>query len=85
MTDFLSGAMFVMCLVIALFQLRFWKKSHDRLFLFFAASFVLMAVNRIALTFVNSENESLTGLYLVRLASFVLILVGIWDKNRSAR
>ena len=82
--DFLSGCIVTMSLAIALFQLRFWRRGGDRLFLFFASSFLLMAANRIALTLVVDESESRTYLYIVRLVAFVLILVGIWDKNRRA-
>lgn len=81
--DFLSGCIVTMSLAIALFQLRFWRRGGDRLFLFFASAFLLMAVNRIALTIVD-ESESRTYLYVVRLVAFVLILVGIWDRNRRA-
>jgi hypothetical protein len=77
MNDFLSGMVFALCLVAGLFFLRFWRKTHDRFFAFFAASFWLMAVHRVV-------NVHLVAVYCIRLLAFVLILVAIVDKNRVA-
>jgi uncharacterized membrane protein HdeD (DUF308 family) len=72
-------------LVAGLFFLRFWRKTGDRLFLFFAAAFGIEGVSRVAqgLTTVSEETEPL--IYVVRLFSFLLILAAIVDKNRSKR
>jgi uncharacterized membrane protein HdeD (DUF308 family) len=70
------------CFVICLFFLRFWKKTRDRFFLFFAVSFALEGVNRIILGLDYRANENEPVYYLVRLLSFVLILIAIIDKNR---
>jgi hypothetical protein len=82
MNQFMQGAVVMGCAVIALFFLRFWSKSRDRLFLFFSAAFWLMGIDWLALAFGNSE-EPQTALYAVRLIAFVVIIVGIVDKNRS--
>jgi peptidoglycan/LPS O-acetylase OafA/YrhL len=80
----LSGAL-VMCYVtIGLFFLRFWRRSRDRLFAIFAASFLLLAVQRLALTVAGEWTEDSIWLYGLRLLAFLLILVAIVDKNRSA-
>ena len=44
---FLSGAISMGFLVISLFFLRFWKRSGDRLFIFFSLAFLLLLVERI--------------------------------------
>lgn len=80
--DFISGCIFTMSLAIALFQLRAWTKTRERLFLFFSVAFFLMAANRLALSIVADESESRTYLYVIRLIAFVLIIIAIWDKNR---
>ncbi len=54
MDQFLRGAVVAGCTVIGLFFLRFYRRSHDRLFLFFALSFFLLAVERFMLTVVAS-------------------------------
>jgi uncharacterized membrane protein len=86
MNDFISGMTSALCLVAGLFFLRFWRKTHDRFFAFFAASFFLMALHRVVMLLLKSmESEHLVGPYLIRLLSFVLILVAIVDKNRPPR
>ena len=59
--------------------------TRDRLFLMFGISFALMAVNRILLTASVIPDESLTGLYVIRLISFVIILGAVLDKNLAPR
>lgn len=82
MEELLMGAITMASWTAALFFLRFWRKSGDRLFLSFAAAFALLGLTRLALTFVQQASESHTYLYLIRLLAFVLILVAIVDKNR---
>jgi cell division protein FtsW (lipid II flippase) len=81
LNSFLAGAATISLLVIAMFFLRFWKRTHDRLFLFFAGAFLLMMVERIIRT-VAGENEWAAYVYIVRLAAFILIIVAVLDKNR---
>ncbi|HYO59907.1 DUF5985 family protein [Archangium sp.] len=83
MNDFLSGTVFALCCVAGLFFLRFWRKTRDRFFAYFAASFWLMALHRVLLLLTRlGDNEHVVVAYLVRLLAFVLILVAIVDKNR---
>jgi uncharacterized membrane protein HdeD (DUF308 family) len=81
----LLGAIAMACLVAALFFLRFWRQTGDRLFLFFALSFFVEGVNRVVLGLVGHSNEEQPFFYLVRLFSFVLIAVAILDKNRKTK
>jgi membrane protein CcdC involved in cytochrome C biogenesis len=82
---FISGATFVASAGIALFFLRFWRQSSDRLFAIFALAFAVFAVNRLVLVIMGDDDENTTYVYLVRLAAFVLILVAIFDRNRRDR
>jgi hypothetical protein len=82
MVDFLMGAIAMASFAAGLFFLRFWRDTHDRLFLIFAMAFFLLGFTRIALALTNSDMEERTYVYWVRLAAFVLILVAIIDKNR---
>ncbi len=83
--QFISGASVMASLVIALFFLRFWVRTRDRLFAIFSLAFAVFAGNRLVLTFLDEASESRTWLYLVRLAVFVLILVAVVDKNTQSR
>ncbi len=82
---FLSGVVTMGFAVASLFFLRFWRRTGDGLFLSFAAAFFLLGLMQalLALTDVPVEERSL--FYLLRLAAFVLIIVAIWNKNKTAR
>ena len=69
--------------VVALFFLRFWRKTRDRLFCIFAIAFFLLALNWLLLALLRTNEEQKPLLYTIRLLAFVMILVGIVDKNRS--
>jgi hypothetical protein len=86
MNQVLSGVIIAGYAVAGLFFLRFWRDTRDRLFAIFAASFWLLCVQRILLVTrpAGISGENVANLYLVRLLAFVLILVGILDKNRGA-
>ena len=84
MDDFLSGVIVALCVVAALVFLRFWRQSRDRLFGFFAGAWILYGLNHVVLTFNPRDSEIRPYLYLIRLAAFLLIIVGIVDKNRKA-
>ena len=85
MYTFFSGAAMMGAVVSGLFFLRFWRKTQDRLFLIFSLSFVLMGLERMALALRENDGENNVMLYLMRLASFLMILYGIWDKNRPTK
>jgi hypothetical protein len=82
MEEFLMGAIAMASCVAAVFFLRFWRDTGDRLFLIFAAAFVLLAFTRLGLAVSNEQMEGHTHWYWVRLAAFLLIVVAIVDKNR---
>lgn len=80
--DFLSGAITMGFIVAGLFFLRFWKRTHEGLFISFALAFWLLGLTQGLLAFTNIPVEERSWLYLVRLAAFLLIFVSIWLKNR---
>jgi len=85
MMQFLWGALTATFAVVSLFFLRFWGLTRDRLFLFFAAGFLALAANWLVLAVSNPASEVHHRVYLVRLAGFLLIIVGIVEKNRPGR
>lgn len=84
MYELISGALMMACMVTGIFFLRFWKKSHDRLFLIFAFAFFMLAVERLVLGYYGANNEPNAQIYFIRLTAFILIIIGIVDKNRAA-
>ena len=83
--QFLLGAVVMGAAVAGLFFLRFWRRTRDRLFAVFAIAFWMLAANWTAVGFLRQDESLLTALYVVRLAAFILIILGILDKNRTTR
>lgn len=82
LNEFLLGAECMSMLLVALFFVRFWLKTRDRLFVYFSAAFLVMMVERIIRAIMVEDTEWAPYIYSVRLVAFVLILVAIADKNR---
>jgi hypothetical protein len=80
---FLSGTIVMGYVVAALFFLRFWRQTRDRLFLIFALAFFVLGMQRMGLGLSTRPIEARTDLYLVRLFAFTMILLAIIDKNRT--
>ena len=78
---FVSGLLTAGYAVAALFFLRFWRETRDRLFGFFATSFLILSVQRVLITFTAWGDV----VYVLRLFAYALIIVAIVDKNRAAR
>jgi hypothetical protein len=82
MRDVLNGALSAGFLVAAVHFIRFWCQSRDRLFVYFAAAFVLLGLNAFALGLSTPQGDLRVVIYGLRLGAFVVILYAIYDKNR---
>ena len=82
-TLILSGALAMGYAVVALYFLKFWRQTHDRLFAWFAAAFVLLFVQRLALAASLGTSGQTVWYYVLRLIAFLLIAVAIVEKNRA--
>jgi hypothetical protein len=85
LTPTLIGAAAMASLVVALFFLRFWRQTHDTLFLLFAIAFTTDSATRLieGLSPVSDEREPLV--FVPRLITFALIILAIVLKNRPPR
>lgn len=81
MIEFLAGAVTLAHIVSAVYFLRFWRKTGDRLFLNFALAFGLLALNQIAVSVFGAADERTSYAYILRVLGFILIFVAIVDKN----
>lgn len=79
---FVSGALATCYLAAALFFLRFWRDTRDRLFAFFGVAFALLAAQRTALAVFAHEPRVELALYAVRALAFLVLAAAIVDKNR---
>jgi hypothetical protein len=82
MEDFLSGAIVMGFTVAGLLFLRYWRRTREKLFRTFAASFFLLAINYLWLAVTKIPVEERSPLFLVRLLAFALIIYGIVQSNR---
>ena len=85
MNQLISGALIAGYLTAGLFFLRFWKSTHDRLFMLFALAFGVMAVQRLVQSLWIVASEDVPYMYIMRLIAFIIIIIAIVDKNRSSR
>ncbi len=85
MLPFLDGALCMASAVAALFFLRFWRHARERLFAFFAAAFVVLAMHWALVALVVPTESNRHDLYVLRFLAFALIAAGVVDKNRRRR
>jgi hypothetical protein len=85
MNRFISGMITMGYATAALFFLRFWWRTCDRLFVMFAVAFVCFALNQILAAFLDVAREEYSYVYLLRLAGFSLLIFGIVGKNLNKR
>lgn len=78
-----NGALSALCAVVMLFFFRFWHRSGDRFYAFFAVAFLVFGAHWAVLGS-GTVGEHAVWPYMTRLAAFVLILIAIVDKNRRA-
>jgi hypothetical protein len=78
---FASGAVMMGFAALGCFFWEFFRRTRDRLFLFFAIAFILLSVERVVLTVMTPDNEVNFLVYVVRLAAFASLAYGIWDRN----
>jgi len=85
MQDMLVGAIAMASIAVGLFFFRFWRTTHDRFFLYFAASFWIEGINRIHFGLAGAIHEDFPIYYLIRLVTYGLILIAILEKNLPLR
>jgi Family of unknown function (DUF5985) len=77
----MQGAIAMGYLIVACFFLRFWKETHERLFIFFTTGFAVLALHRtlFALCYDMHQWDELT--FALRLAGYSIILGGIIERR----
>ena len=82
---FLLGVIVTGSVTAAAFFYRFWRQTDDKLFLAFAVAFFIESGNRLAFLWLDNPHEGTPAIYVVRLLSYLVILVGILNKNRGVK
>lgn len=80
---FIHGAVTMALFTVALFFMKHYSRTRDRLLLLFGIAFALMGVERVVLLMIPRETESQSSIFLIRLLAFILIIYAIVDKNRQ--
>ena len=81
MPNFLYGAISMAAATAALFFLRFYRRTGDRFFLYFFASFALESTSRLLAVVLQWGDQNSDWFYVLRVIAYGLILVAIIDKN----
>lgn len=81
MNAFLAGVLTGLSLAVGLYFWRSWRDTRERLFAYFGSSFLVLAAHWASLALI-SPGETNYRVYLSRLLAFLLIILGIVDKNR---
>ncbi|HEX6831937.1 MAG TPA: DUF5985 family protein [Rudaea sp.] len=83
MIDFLYGAIAMAGAIAGLVFLRYYQRTRDRFFLFFAASFWLEALGRVLSVYIPQFDDQGGEKFVLRVVAYALILIAILDKNRK--
>ena len=85
MLNFINGLVTMGYATSGLFFAKFWRGSRDPLFMIFAIAFWLLTANQLVVTLLNVPREEQSWAYLLRLAAFTLLALGIIYKNAARR
>ena len=82
---FTTGLLTAGYTVAGVFFFSFWRRTRDSLFLVFGIAFWLMAMNQALPVLLGIPREEQGGIYLLRLAAFILIIIAVLRKNLPGR
>jgi hypothetical protein len=83
---FILGFVATAALVAGMFFLRFWRRTHDILFLAFATAFLFQAAASTATVFMRNPIGVSFWFYLGQILTYLLIILAILSKNfRNSR
>lgn len=78
----LSGAIITASVVVSLFFIRFWRRTRDSFFLYFATAFFLEGITRLIANTTPLQDRS-SVVYTFRIVAYLLIIYAIYKKNKS--
>jgi hypothetical protein len=81
---FLNGGAAMASIIAGVLFIAYWRDSRDRLFVYFAVAFCVLALNWVLVALLAPLQEDRHWFYLLRLLAFASITIGIVDKNRPS-
>jgi hypothetical protein len=82
---FMGGAIVFGYALISLFFLKFWRRTKDAFFGYFAFAFFLLGVGRIVEAILRTNEATTPHVYLFRLLAFLIIIFAIMQKNLGSK
>ena len=83
--QFISGAIVMGFAIACLLFVKYYRRTRQKLFLTFAASFFLLALNYAWLAITQIPDEERSPLFLIRLLAFALIPLAIFQSSRQEK
>lgn len=82
---FLGGAIVFGYALISLFFLKFWRRTKDGFFGYFAFAFLMLGIGRIVEAIMRTSETTTPHVYLFRLVAFLIIIFAIMHKNLGSK
>jgi hypothetical protein len=79
-----TGAIIMGYTIASLFFFKFWRRTGDKLFLAFGLAFLLFAATPLLTVALAVPREEQSPFYLLRALAFLVIIVAVVVKSRSA-
>ena len=83
--NFLGGAIVFGYALIGVFFLKFWRRTRDSFFSYFATAFFMLALGRVIEAITRTNETTTPYVYAFRLIAFVIIIFAIMHKNLSSK
>ena len=81
--SWMNGAISMGSFVVGLYFITFWRETRQRLFVYFAGGFMVLAVHRVIFA-ITSEDPVWEEFSLsLRLVGYLIILAGIVDRRMA--
>lgn len=80
---FWHGGVMGLSLAAGMFFYKFWFKTKDQFFAYFALAFGLFGFERWLLVMIDPNNEAQPFVYTFRMLAFLIIIWAVVDKNRQ--
>lgn len=83
--NFLGGAIVFGYALIGLFFLKFWRRTKDAFFGYFAIAFFMLGIGRVIEAIMRTNETTTPAVYVFRLLAFVIIIFAILHKNLASK
>ena len=82
---FMGGAIVFGYALISLFFLKFWRRTRDAFFGYFAFAFLMLGIGRVVEAIMRTNEATTPAVYLFRLLAFAIIIFAIMHKNLGSK